>query len=302
MHLKAFGKVNLYLDVISRRKDSYHNILTLFQSINEHDDIFIEFSKSEIFESEPSLNISWDKNIIKKSIETFKKETGFYNFNLKIKLIKNLPMGGGLGGGSADSAAVLNFLSKNFKISEKDLFEISCKVGSDVPFLLKGGTAIGKGKGEILEFLEPLKLNIQIYPMNYKIDTKKMYEKLDQNWESIDHFGDPYKLYEALKNNDIITAKQNAFNVFEQVVFKEYPKLKQKKEDLEKDEEIIDSDTISTYMTLFERMFLIENQKAFSSNIRSSTRIKQLDKRHFVDSSLAFTFYSIKELSNGFIS
>ncbi len=69
MHLKAFGKVNLYLDVISRRKDSYHNILTLFQSINEHDDIFIEFSKSEIFESEPSLNISWDKNIIKKSIK-----------------------------------------------------------------------------------------------------------------------------------------------------------------------------------------------------------------------------------------
>ena len=239
MYLKAFGKVNLYLDVISKRKDNYHNILTLFQSINEHDDIFIEFSKSEIFESEPPLNISWDNNIIKKSIETFKKETGFYNFNLKIKLIKNLPMGGGLGGGSANAAAVLNFLSKNFKISEKDLFEISCKIGSDVPFLLKGGTAIGKGKGEILEFLEPLKLNIKIYPMNYNIDTKKMYEKIDQNWESINHFGDPYKLYKALKNNDIITAKQNAFNVFEQVVFKEYPKLKQKKEDLEKDEEII---------------------------------------------------------------
>ncbi|MDY6894677.1 MAG: 4-(cytidine 5'-diphospho)-2-C-methyl-D-erythritol kinase [Thermotogota bacterium] len=192
MLLKAFGKVNLYLDVISRRKDNYHNILTLFQSINEYDNIFIEFSKSEIFESEPPLKISWEKNIIKKSIETFKKETGFYNFNLKIKLIKNLPMGGGLGGGSADAAAVLNFLSKNFKISEKDLFEISCKIGSDVPFLLKGGTAIGKGKGEILEILEPLKLNIQIYPTNYNIDTKKMYEKLDQNWESINHFGNPY--------------------------------------------------------------------------------------------------------------
>ncbi|KUK83886.1 MAG: 4-diphosphocytidyl-2-C-methyl-D-erythritol kinase, partial [Petrotoga mobilis] len=201
MHLKAFGKVNLYLDVISRRKDNYHNILTLFQSINEHDDIFIEFSKSEIFESEPPLTISWDKNIIKKSIEIFKKETGFYNFNLKIKLIKNLPVGGGVGGGSADAAAVLGFLSNNFNIPEKDIFEISSKIGSDVRFLLKGGTAIGRGKGEILEFLEPLKLNIQIYNMNYKIDTKKMYEKIDQNWESINHFGDPYKLYEALKNN-----------------------------------------------------------------------------------------------------
>ncbi|HBT51477.1 MAG TPA: 4-(cytidine 5'-diphospho)-2-C-methyl-D-erythritol kinase [Petrotoga sp.] len=239
MHLKAFGKVNLYLDVISRRKDNYHNILTIFQSINEHDEIFIEFSKSEIFESEPPLTISWDKNIIKKAIETFKKETGLYDFNLKIKLIKNLPIGGGVGGGSADAAAVLGFLSNIFNIPEKDLFEISCKIGSDVPFLIKGGTAIGKGKGEILEFLEPLKLNIKIYPMNYNIDTKKMYEKIDQNWESINHFGDPYKLYDALKSNDIITAKQNAFNVFEQVVFKEYPKLKQKKEALEKDEGII---------------------------------------------------------------
>ncbi|MFZ7132603.1 MAG: ATP-binding protein [Eubacteriales bacterium] len=61
----------------------------------------------------------------------------------------------------------------------------------------------------------------------------------------------------------------------------------------EKDEEILDSDTISTYMTLFERMFLIENQKAFSSNIRSSTRIKQLDKRHFVDPSLACTLLNV---------
>jgi len=237
MHIKAFGKVNLYLDVISRREDNFHNILTLFQSINEYDDIFIEFSKNEVFESEPPLNISWDKNIIKKSIEIFKRETGFYNFYLKIKLIKNLPIGGGVGGGSSDAAAVLNFLSKNFKISEKELFEISCKIGSDVPFLLKGGTAVGKGKGEILEFLEPLKLNIQIYPMNYNIDTKKMYYMLDQNWENISHFGNPYKLYEALKSNDIITSKQNAFNVFEQVVFKEYPKLKQKKEDIEKDKD-----------------------------------------------------------------
>jgi 4-diphosphocytidyl-2-C-methyl-D-erythritol kinase len=235
MFIKAFGKVNLYLDVLAKREDNYHEILTLFQSISNYDEIYLEFSEKEIFESEPELQISWNKNIIKKAIDTFKKETGIIDFNLKIKLIKNLPIGGGIGGGSADAAAVLNFLSQHFNVSEVDLFEIAQKIGSDVPFLLKGGTAIGRGKGEILEFLPRLKLNIELFTMGVSIDTKKMYRKIDKNWGYLVHQGDPYKLYNALKNKDIFMIKKNAFNIFEQVVFDEYPQIKQKKEILEKD-------------------------------------------------------------------
>ncbi len=69
------------------------------------------------------------------------------------------------------------------------------KIGSDVPFLLNGGTAIGRGKGDILEYLEPLDINIKLYPMPLRIDTKKMYELLDQQWKEIKHKGDPPIFY-----------------------------------------------------------------------------------------------------------
>lgn len=229
MYIRAFGKVNLYLDVLNKRSDGYHNILTLFQSVQAYDDIFVEFSETEFFESNPDLQIPWDKNILKKTIDIFKKETGITNFNLNIKLIKRLPIGGGVAGGSADAAAVLSFLTKEFNILESDTVKIAEKIGSDVPFLLKGGTAIGKGRGEILEFLQPLKINIELFPMSISIDTKKAYEKLDKNWENIIHKGDPYVLYKALKENNIKVARENAFNVFEQLVFKDYPELKRKK-------------------------------------------------------------------------
>lgn len=251
MVLKAYGKVNLYLDVLRKRSDGYHDILTLFQSIKEHDIIFVDFAEKELFESQPKLSIPWEANILKKTIEVFKSQTGIHDFNLKIKLIKKLPIGGGLGGGSADSAALLNFLSKNFNIPEEDIFEIAKKIGSDVPFLLRGGTAIGRGRGEILEFLEPLEIKIEIYPMSAKLETKKMYELLDQQWKEIKHQGNPYLLYDALKNKNAEGAKENAFNVFEQVAFRIFPQLELQKLVLEKEEGTIFALMSGSGSTLF---------------------------------------------------
>ncbi|HHV02069.1 MAG TPA: 4-(cytidine 5'-diphospho)-2-C-methyl-D-erythritol kinase [Defluviitoga tunisiensis] len=251
MMLKAYGKVNLYLDVIKKRDDGYHDILTLFQSIKEHDIIYVDFSEKEFFESEPELSIPWKDNILKQTIEIFKKETGIYDFNLKIKLVKKLPLGGGVGGGSADSAALLRFLAKNFNISERDIFDIAKKIGSDVPFLLNGGTAIGRGKGDILEYLEPLDINIKLYPMPLRIDTKKMYELLDQQWKEIKHTGDPHLLYCSLKNKNVEVAKKNAFNVFEQIVFKINPQLQEQKHEIEKEKGTIFALMSGTGSTIF---------------------------------------------------
>ncbi len=84
--------------------------------------------KKNFFESEPELSIPWKDNILKQTIEIFKKRKPvFIDFNLKIKLVKKLPLGGGVGGGSADSAALLRFLAKNFNISERDIFDIAKK-------------------------------------------------------------------------------------------------------------------------------------------------------------------------------
>ncbi|KAF2955775.1 4-(cytidine 5'-diphospho)-2-C-methyl-D-erythritol kinase [Marinitoga sp. 38H-ov] len=234
MLLKAYAKVNLFLDVISKRNDGYHNILTLFHSIPLYDEIDIEFSEREMFTSSPILNFSWENNIIKKAIDTFKKMTG-YNFDLKIHLRKKLPQGGGIGGGSADAAAILSFLKKHFKISNSDIIEIGSKVGGDVPFLIFGGAAIAEGIGEKLTFLDPLNLNFEFNFPGINISTPKMYNEIDNNWDNLIKFGDPYILYNAFKEKNKEKIRENSFNIFEQVVFKKYPKLKKIKENMEND-------------------------------------------------------------------
>ncbi|BBE31024.1 4-diphosphocytidyl-2-C-methyl-D-erythritol kinase [Tepiditoga spiralis] len=231
MILHAHSKVNLYLDVTKKRDDGFHDILTLFQTTPYYDEIDIEFNEYEIFSCNKKLNFSWKQNLIKKSIDLFKNETG-YKFNLKIKLNKSLPMGGGIGGGSSDSAAILKFLGNEFNVSLNDLFIIGEKIGSDVPFLIKGGTAIAEGKGEKLTFLDELNLKIKIYPQNVSISTPEMYKEIDKSWNTLNRCGNPYKLYEALKQNNYYEIKNNMFNIFEQVVFKKYAKIKEKKSEL----------------------------------------------------------------------
>src|SRR6056297_99574 len=231
MKIKAYAKINLYLDVIGKRKNGYHDILTLFHTVKMHDVLDIKFSEIEKFDSKTKLNIPWKNNIIKKTIEVFKKETNF-DFNLDISLEKYIPQGGGLGGGSADAAAILKFLKDSFNLSNNDIIDIGSKIGADVPFMIFNGTAIGKSIGDDLEFLEPLNLNIDIYPQEIEINTKQMYDKIDKKWSNIVHNGDPYELYKSLKNKNIIGIQNNLFNVFEQVVLPVNPKIYENKNKL----------------------------------------------------------------------
>lgn len=231
MKIKAYAKINLYLDVIGKRKNGYHDILTLFNTVKMHDVLDIKFSNKDSFFSQSDFKIPWENNIIKKTIDIFRKETN-YNFNLNISLEKYIPQGGGLGGGSADAAAVLKFLKEEYDISNNDIIEIASKIGADVPFMIFNGTAIGKSIGNDLEFLEPLDLIIDIFPQKIEINTKKMYEKIDQNWNNIVHNGNPYELYKALKNKNIIGIQNNLFNVFEQVVLPENPSIYENKNKL----------------------------------------------------------------------
>lgn len=233
MLFKAYAKVNLFLDVVDKRNDGYHDILTLFQSIPLYDEIEIDFSKKEVFSSNPILDFPWEKNLIKKAIDIFKKLTG-YKFNLKIHLNKKLPQGGGIGGGSADAAAVLKFLKEHYKLSNSDIVEIGAKVGGDVPFLIFGGTALAEGIGDKLTFLEPLNLHFEFIFPGIHISTPEMYKEIDNNWNNIKRVGNPYNLYNALKKHDIIKIKENSFNIFEQVVFPKYPKLKEFKKNMAK--------------------------------------------------------------------
>ena len=134
---KAYAKINLFLNVFNKTKDNLHKLKSLVCFINLYDEIVISECKKFSIEIKGPFKKFIKKNIIKKTFITFSNFLGS-NTNYKISLNKKIPVSAGLGGGSADAAAVLqglNFLNKR-KIKQKDLFKIAMKIGSDVPACL----------------------------------------------------------------------------------------------------------------------------------------------------------------------
>ena len=149
----AYAKLNLTLEVIRKREDGYHDLASIIQTVQLHD--VLEFSDSETIDFECSdETLAGDDNLVLQAAETLQKVAGVRQ-GAKINLNKRIPVSAGLGGGSADAAATLRGLNRlwNLGLSETELVEIATEVGSDVPFLVCGGTAIVSGRGERLERL-----------------------------------------------------------------------------------------------------------------------------------------------------
>ena len=148
----SFSKVNIGLKVLNQRDDGYHNIYTIFQELNFGDSIHIEKRDQGC---KIIANVDWipaDKsNICFKAYNEIKKEFSKVK-GLYIKIEKKIPTGSGLGGGSANAAAVLKGINKIYKLklTARELEQIARKIGADVPFFIKGGTQLGKGVGDKL--------------------------------------------------------------------------------------------------------------------------------------------------------
>ena len=149
----AYAKLNLTLEVIRKRTDGYHDLATILQTVDLHDTL--EFRDNEGIEFECSdASIADDDNLVVRSAEALRKVAGTGR-GARISLQKRIPVAAGLGGGSADAAATLRGLNRLWELglSENELVEIAAEVGSDVPFLICGGTALVSGRGEKLERL-----------------------------------------------------------------------------------------------------------------------------------------------------
>ncbi len=178
--LPSPAKINLSLWVKGKREDGYHEIITVMHTINLFD--FIHLRKSDYleFSIEGSQTIpSGEENLIIKACKAFSSRTDI-NPKVSIKLEKNIPIGGGLGGGSSNAAIVLKALNEIYgnPLSEEELFEIASELGSDVPFFLKGGLAIAYGRGEKLKFYKPSKFKILLIYPRFPCSTKEVYENL----------------------------------------------------------------------------------------------------------------------------
>lgn len=157
--LEAHAKINLTLEVLGRRDDGYHDIVSIMQTVDLADTLTFEPSASISVEcDDPSLAPA--DNLVTKAALMLRESTGQGQIGARIRIQKKIPVAAGLGGGSSDAAAALLGLNTLWALgmSVRDLTPIAALLGSDVPFFLEGGTAMVQGRGEIVRPLPPADL------------------------------------------------------------------------------------------------------------------------------------------------
>ena len=231
---KAYAKINLHLDVISRRTDGFHDIKTVMHSVSLYDDVTVTASPSPITSVRMSVKGARylptdEKNLAVRAALLYLQNAGL-SANIDIRLDKRIPVSAGLAGGSSDAAATLRAMNKLFGriFSDKALYRMAAELGSDVPFCLYGKTALCEGRGDIITKLpDTLKLNVVIAIANERVSTPAAYAELDREFSSFDGSvptnGEEY--YAALASNlkDGVIPDSGLFNIFEKPVLKNCP-------------------------------------------------------------------------------
>ena len=213
MKIKANAKINFSLSVCGKRADGYHLIDTVMHSIGLYDTVFIE--KADTI-SVICADMPQEDNIAFKAANLFFEKTGVSG-GCDIKIIKNIPLSAGLGGGSADAAAVLVGLNKlyNAGLSYENLCDLAVKLGADVPFFIKGGCMRSEGIGEILTPKKPLERgHILLAKAETKPSTAEMYKQIDSK-ETV--LADTNAVLSAISENDLENLSKNLYNAFEAV-------------------------------------------------------------------------------------
>jgi 4-diphosphocytidyl-2-C-methyl-D-erythritol kinase len=251
------SKINLGLNIVRKRSDGYHDLETIFVPLLLSDKITISRSDQLKLSTNSEFLNELKDNLILKAIRLLEDFTN-RKFMLDILVEKVIPIGGGLGGGSSNAATTLKTLNKMFdlRMSYRKLSELALELGSDVPFFLNPVVSYAESRGEVIH---PLTLEIR-YPIlivnpRIKIDTAWAFEKIRPV--------SPVKnLRQILQENldDFDKLKSYVKNDFEEVVFNQFPLLKQIKEELYKQgaEFALMSGTGSTIYGIFSNL-----QKAF---------------------------------------
>lgn len=234
LNLSSYAKINLGLLVLSKRRDGYHNIITLFQQIDLCDQIEFSRISGKIKISSDNADVPvGKKNFIYKAFSLFKNKTGIKG-GIRIRINKRIPLGGGLGGGSSNAAVALLALNKlwNYPLNKNDLTAIAEKIGADVPFFIDGGAAIGRGKGEILEkIVYPNDWWIVLVCPDIFISTAWVYNQskiILTKEKKITNFK-PF-----FENFDSSALEASIYNEFEDIVFPRYPSLEEIKVQLKR--------------------------------------------------------------------
>ncbi len=217
---KAYAKINISLDVTGRRDDGYHEMVMIMQTVSLSDELTLTLSDSGSVFARSNLRFipGDEKNLAVKAALRYLEAIGEQGRGVRIEIKKNIPVGAGMGGGSADAAAVLRGLNRAFedRLSREELMALASEIGSDVAFCLVGGTMLATGRGEQLTALPPMpSCSITICKPDFSVSTLELFKKLD----SVHLKGHPDTggIIDALEKGSLPELCRRMYNVFEDV-------------------------------------------------------------------------------------
>ncbi len=245
--ISSYSKINLILNILDRYEDGYHEIETIMQSINLADKVTISEEDKEEIKIEcnnpqvPVHNRSLAYKSAEKILKKYKVGRG-----VKIKIDKNIPIAGGMAGGSANSAAILVGINRifNLNLSNEDLREMGEELGMDIPFCIQNGTALAFHKGEKIVHLPPITPPLWIIVINpgFKISTQWAYNNIDLR-KTKKGRNNIEAMLVALKRGISGEIAKNLFNSFEELIIEKYPEVGRIKDKL------VDAGALGTLMS-----------------------------------------------------
>lgn len=218
---KAHAKLNLSLDVTGKRENGYHDIKTLMVMTDLYDEM--KFSKSDKLEILGDFDFDMKENFIYKAYLALRDYVA-KDLPFKVEIEKNIPMAGGLAGGTSNGAGTFYALNDlyDLKIPKKDLIKLSSSLGADFTYMMTGGTKLASGIGEILEEVRQIELdNVLVVNPGYGVSTKEVYESIKIEEKRIDFD----EVLQALYDLDIKRLNKVLENKMEDVVFEKHRDL-----------------------------------------------------------------------------
>ena len=216
----AYAKLNLSLDVTGRREDGYHDLAMLMQTVSLCDEVRLRFRDDGQVRAYSNLRYipGDERNLAVRAALRYLDAVGESGRGLRIDLRKEIPVGAGMGGGSADAAAVLRGLNRLYdeRMDRRELEALAQQIGSDVAFCVAGGTALAEGRGEVLTDLPPMPdCFFVICKPSFSISTPELYKKLDSSPVRI--HPDTPGLLAAVEAGDLLSLCRRMYNVFEEI-------------------------------------------------------------------------------------
>lgn len=234
LRIRAYAKINLFLNVVGKRDDGYHNLETVFQSIDLYDEIILRErdKRGVVLHCDHPEVPSNSSNLAYGAAQAIRNSVGGMR-GLEITIVKRIPVAAGLAGGSANAAAVLHGINALFslEIPQSTLLRIGRELGADVPFCLIGGTSFGTGIGDVLTPLPPL-TDVPFILINpgISVSTSDIFRNLHipltkQGKESI-------IIRNCVEKRDTVGIGKNLYNILEIPVFSKHPELSEIKSHL----------------------------------------------------------------------